>query len=138
MLREIWYTLKDTLQSGDLPGHLRSFRRVLSGQVQPDDPAGSPTERHNPPAEACRAAQPGTGHPRACPPFSSSDRETGRSPSILTVTPLNIVPMRALLAYGRAHLDSLEFESTPCAACGEEVPPETVACPLCGQSARPL
>ncbi|MFA6134435.1 MAG: hypothetical protein WC869_10525 [Phycisphaerae bacterium] len=78
MLREIWYTLKDTLQSGDLVGHLRAFRRVLSGQVQPDDPAGSPTERHNPPAEACRAAPLGAAIPQ--PPFSPCSTPAGDAP----------------------------------------------------------
>ncbi len=92
MLRELLSSLKDTLECGDLVGHLRSFVRVATHQVQPEDPAGSPAERRNTPAEVCSAAQPGTGHPRGFSPFCSPDRETGQGPSILAVTPLDIVP----------------------------------------------
>ncbi len=58
--QEFWATLGDTLVHGDWPGHLRSFRRVVTGQVdwsdevvlvaQPDE-ASAVQERFTPAAE---------------------------------------------------------------------------------------
>ncbi len=92
MLRELLSSLRDSLECGDLVGHLCAFWRVATHQVQPEDPAGSPAERRDTPAEVCGAAQPGTGHPRVFPPSSSPDRLPDRGPSIVAVTPLDIVP----------------------------------------------
>ncbi len=134
LVHELLDAICDTIACGDLASHLHAFRRVATGQVTPFHAAGFPIAQHD--SGEGGAAQPGTGSPRARS-SSSADRETGRHALVLAVTPLSIVPMRTLLAYGRS-MRQVDAEPAICAACGEEVPPETVICPLCGRSALPL
>ncbi len=99
MLRELWATLKDTLEYGDLVGHLRSFARVASGQISPfhaacvSAVACSSLAQHNPGGGG--AAQPEDPSPR--PPFSLCSRSTpagsvpgaaGGDPRAISITPI--------------------------------------------------
>lgn len=38
---ELWATLQDVGECGDLVGHLRAWWEVVRGRVTPDDPAGA-------------------------------------------------------------------------------------------------
>ncbi len=94
MLRELWYTLKDTLQYGDLAGHWRAFRRVATGQVSPFHAAGIPTPRHKSSGEGGAAAPGEMATPPASFLFSCSTPAggapgvAGGDPDILSVTPI--------------------------------------------------
>ncbi len=140
MWRELLASLKDSLECGDLLGHLRAFWRVYTGQVSPFHSAGvpAPTAQHD--SGEGGAARPGEPQsPRACPSFGA-DRETGRHPLLLAVQPLNIMPAGSalLLAHGRALLNSIPSEPTTCYNCGADVAPEASRCPICGQCPLPL